>query len=70
MSMASLGSAGGIVGVVTIANWLNFLFRCGHFIIAVLSVILCYFDLLMGVLTFFEKFLHSFGVRRAVMLRS
>ena len=73
MCMASLGSAGGIVGVVTIANWLNFLFRCGHFIIAVLSVILCYFDLLMGVLiflTFFEEFLHSFGVRRAVMLRS
>ena len=68
--MASLRSAGGIIGVVTIANWLNFLFRCGHFIIAVLRVILCYFDLLMGVLTFFEEFLHSFGVRGAVMLRS
>ena len=68
--MASLWSAGRIIGVAAISDWLNFLFRCWHFIIAVLSVILCYFDLLMGVLTFFEEFLHSFGVRGAVMLRS
>ena len=62
MCVAGLWSASRIISVAAIADWLNFLFRFWHLIIAVLSVIFCNFDLLMGVLTFFEELLHSFGV--------
>ena len=71
--VAGLGSAGMIVSVASIADWLNFLFRC-FLIVRIFGVIFCYFNLLMSILvmvfTILEEFFHSFGVIRAVMLRS
>ena len=73
MCVASLRSTGMIVSVASIADWLNFLFRC-LLIVRIVGVIFCYFNLLMSILvimfTILEEFLHSFRVIRAVILRS
>ena len=61
-----------IISIASIADWLNFLFRC-FLIVRIVGVIFCYFNLLMSILvmmfTILEEFLHSIGVIRAVMLR-